>query len=50
MPAAGAALPASIDAVMVQLAAHDYVAGGQLATALYLGFKLQRPLFLEFAR
>jgi MoxR-like ATPase len=41
------ALPASIDATAELLAAHDYVADRQLATAVFLALKLQRPLFLE---
>ena len=40
-------LPASIDALAEGLLAHDYVPDRQLATALYLALKLQRPLFLE---
>ncbi len=39
--------PASIDATEQLLAAHDYVADRQLATAVFLALKLQRPLFLE---
>src|SRR5215510_16118993 len=41
------ALPTSIDDTAAQLLAHDYVADRQLATAVYLALKLQRPLFLE---
>jgi MoxR-like ATPase len=41
------ALPDSIDATAELLAAHDYVADRQLATAVFLALKLQRPLFLE---
>src|SRR5512147_436710 len=41
------ALPDSIDATSALLAAHDYVADRQLATAVFLALKLQRPLFLE---
>jgi len=40
-------LPASIDATVRMLAAHDYVADRALATAVFLALKLQRPLFLE---
>ncbi len=40
-------LPLSIDATAELLAAHDYVADRQLATAVFLALKLQRPLFLE---
>src|SRR5512146_3453527 len=40
-------VPASIDATEQLLAAHDYVADRQLATAVFLALKLQRPLFLE---
>ena len=39
--------PASIDATEQLLAAHDYVADRQLATAVFLALKLRRPLFLE---
>ena len=47
--AAGAplALPTSVDAVISLLAGENYVCDRRLATALYLGLKLQRPLFLE---
>ncbi|GEO83209.1 MULTISPECIES: AAA family ATPase [Alphaproteobacteria] len=40
-------LPASIDAVIELLAAHDYLAGRPLATVLFLALRMQRPLFLE---
>jgi MoxR-like ATPase len=40
-------LPASIDATEALLAARDYVADRQLATAVFLALKLARPLFLE---
>src|SRR5689334_20973391 len=40
-------LPTSIDDTQARLLAHDYVAERALATAVYLGLKLQRPLFLE---
>ena len=42
-------LPESVDAVIELLAAENYVCDRQLATALYLSLKLQRPLFLEGA-
>jgi MoxR-like ATPase len=42
-----AVLPNSIHATEQLLAAHDYVADRQLATAVFLALKLQRPLFLE---
>lgn len=37
----------SIDAVQDKLAAHGYVAERPLATAIYLSFALEMPLFLE---
>src|SRR5262245_869154 len=37
----------SIDATAALLAAQDYVADRQLATAVFLALKLARPLFLE---
>jgi len=40
-------LPSSIDATAAVLAAQDYVADRQLATAVFLALKLGRPLFLE---
>jgi MoxR-like ATPase len=39
--------PASIEAVSDMLAAQNYVAGRELATVVFLGLKLKRPLFLE---
>jgi len=39
--------PDSIDATAALLAAQDYVADRQLATAVFLSLKLSRPLFLE---
>jgi MoxR-like ATPase len=45
--AAALALPGSVDEVVARLAAEDYVCDRRLATALFLAFKLQRPLFLE---
>jgi MoxR-like ATPase len=41
------ALPQDIAQVQADLLAHDYVADRQLATAVFLGLRLQRPLFLE---
>jgi len=40
-------LPASIDDTAALLLAQDYVPDRQLATALFLALRLQRPLFLE---
>jgi MoxR-like ATPase len=40
-------LPASIDETHELLLEHDYVADRQLATAVFLGLKLERPLFIE---
>ena len=42
-----APLPASIDDTAALLLAQDYVPDRQLATALFLALRLQRPLFLE---
>ena len=42
-----ATLPASIDDTAALLLAQDYVPDRQLATALFLALRLQRPLFLE---
>lgn len=39
--------PASIEATQALLLAQDYVADRQLATAVFLGLALERPLFLE---
>ena len=39
--------PTSIEATQALLLAQDYVADRQLATAVYLGLALERPLFLE---
>ncbi|MBI1206484.1 MAG: AAA domain-containing protein [Azospirillum sp.] len=41
------ALPASVDETLALLARGDYVADRALATALFLGLRLGRPLFLE---
>jgi len=46
-PAVTTALPTSIDDTIARLAALDYMADRALATCVYLGLKLQRPLFLE---
>jgi MoxR-like ATPase len=40
-------LPASIDETRARLLEYDYVADRQLATAVFLGLKLARPLFVE---
>jgi len=40
-------LPASIDETQARLLEYDYVADRQLATAVFLGLKLERPLFIE---
>jgi MoxR-like ATPase len=40
-------LPASIDETQARLLEYDYVADRQLATAVFLGLKLVRPLFIE---
>jgi MoxR-like ATPase len=40
-------LPTSIDETHARLLEHDYVADRQLATAVFLGLKLERPLFIE---
>jgi len=47
IPVMPKSLPASIDATQALLAEADYVAERSLATALYLGLTMQRPLFLE---
>ena len=39
--------PANDDATLDLLTANDYVADRRLATAVFLGLRLQRPLFLE---
>ena len=39
--------PTSVDAVVSLLAGEDYVSDRRLATAVYLGLSLKRPLFLE---
>ncbi len=45
--ASTSAIPATVDATLDLLTAHDYVAERRLATAVFLALKLQRPLFLE---
>ncbi|MGZ5712842.1 MAG: AAA family ATPase, partial [Caldimonas sp.] len=40
-------LPANVDAVVTLLGAENYVCDRRLATAVFLGLKLKRPLFLE---
>jgi MoxR-like ATPase len=40
-------IPGTIDELQQRLLALDYVADRQLATAVFLALKLQRPLFLE---
>jgi MoxR-like ATPase len=39
--------PLSVDEVAAALRAHDYLADEGLATAIFLGLRLQRPLLLE---
>jgi len=39
--------PDTVDDVVTALAEHDYLADEGLATAVFLGIRLQRPLFLE---
>jgi MoxR-like ATPase len=39
--------PAMIDATVAELAAHRYFASRELATALFLALRMDRPLFLE---
>ena len=40
-------IPQSIDATVELLGSRDYIADRQLATAVFLALKLQRPLFVE---
>ena len=47
MSAAQPNLPVSIDETAELLLRQDYVADRQLATAVFLGLKLERPLFVE---
>ena len=46
-PVASPNSPASVDEVAAGLRAHDYLADEGLATAIFLGLRLQRPLLLE---
>jgi len=46
-PSAPKDLPRSVEEALALLAAGDYVADRSLATVLFLGLKLSRPLFLE---
>ena len=39
--------PTSIDETMEALEAHGYIAERELATAVFLALRLQRPLLLE---
>jgi MoxR-like ATPase len=41
------AMPSNVDAVIGLLASEDYVSDRRLATAVFLGLSLKRPLFLE---
>src|SRR5437868_12958288 len=40
-------IPSSVDDVLALLAAHDYIAERRLATTIFLGLKMGRPLFVE---
>lgn len=40
-------IPVSIDETLEMLAGEDYLAGRPLATVLFLGLKMRRPVFLE---
>src|SRR5690348_6543843 len=42
-----AAIPQTVDATLALLGAQNYVADRRLATAVFLGLRMQRPLFLE---
>jgi MoxR-like ATPase len=46
-PVASPNSPTSVDEVAAGLRAHDYLADEGLATAIFLGLRLQRPLLLE---
>ena len=46
-PAAGRAVPSSIDDTLKLLAQADYLADRSLATVLFLALRMGRPLFLE---
>jgi MoxR-like ATPase len=45
--AADATQPASVDAVIELLAAHDYLCDRRLATAILVAMRIHKPLFLE---
>ena len=44
---ADAAQPASVDAVVDLLGAHDYLCDRRLATAILVAMRINKPLFLE---
>ena len=44
---AGEPIPESVDAALALLSGGDYVADRSLATALFVAFRLNRPLFVE---
>ena len=43
----GVATPATVDETLALLSGGDYVADRNLATSLFVAFRLNRPLFLE---
>ena len=43
----GVAIPATVDETLALLSGGDYVADRNLATSLFVAFRLNRPLFLE---
>ena len=43
----GVATPATVDETLTLLSGGDYVADRNLATSLFVAFRLNRPLFLE---
>ena len=43
----GVAVPDSVDETLALLSGGDYVADRNLATSLFVAFRLNRPLFLE---
>ena len=43
----GVAIPATVDETLTLLSGGDYVADRNLATSLFVAFRLNRPLFLE---
>ena len=43
----GVAIPESVDETLALLSGGDYVADRNLATSLFIAFRLNRPLFLE---